>query len=234
MEENCLSSSAYEIRNNSKSWRNNMRRLLRFSTIVHNRGDADFRPYIAKGQWEWHACHMHYHSMEVFAHYDIMDDNGTRLAEGSKASFCLEDTTCDRGVSRQFQCVGFGDQVYQLQQEAPQPFCVACLREVPSKPEFYGNEEKRFDTVYDLADGLIHFYIELRAADYIKQLSSESTYEESPYMAYNQCRLRHDETLRVRPTGTYKCQSLSPHVTDAGSDRGDIVVRVGWFGFFFR
>ena len=57
--------------------------------------------------------------------------------------------------------------------------------------------EKRFDTVYDLvADGLIHFYIELKAADYIKQLSNESTYEESPYMAYNQCRLRHDKTLR--------------------------------------
>ncbi|KAL8572977.1 hypothetical protein ACOMHN_013953 [Nucella lapillus] len=170
--------------------------------------------------------------------------------------------------------------LYKLQQEAPQPFCVACLREVPSKPEFYGNEfhggisrsaadsllahdgyylvrkserapdaftlairfneetknfklyfdgqhfvgEKRFDTVYDLvADGLIHFYIELRAADYIKQLSSESTYEESPYMAYNQCRLRHDKTLRVRPTGTYKRQGLSPDVTDAGSDRGDTV-----------
>nr|KAG5700035.1 hypothetical protein BaRGS_028272 [Batillaria attramentaria] len=63
--------------------------------------------------------------------------------------------------------------------------------------------EKRFDTVYDLvADGLIHFYIELRAADYIKQLSNESNYEESPYMAYNQCRLRHDKTLRVRPGGT--------------------------------
>ena len=32
--------------------------------------------------------------------------------------------------------------------------------------------EKRFDCVHDLvADGLIHFYIELRAADYIKTLS---------------------------------------------------------------
>lgn len=59
--------------------------------------------------------------------------------------------------------------------------------------------EKRFDTVYDLvADGLIHFYIELRAADYIKELSNESNYEESPYMAYNQCRLRHEMTMRIR------------------------------------
>ncbi|PVD36067.1 hypothetical protein C0Q70_03037 [Pomacea canaliculata] len=145
--------------------------------------------------------------------------------------------------------------LYRLQQEAPKPFCVACQREVPGRPEFYGNEfhgtisrieadsllredgyylvrkserapdaftlairfngetknfklyydgkhyvgEKRFDTVYDLvADGLIHFYIELRAADYIKELSNESNYEESPYMAYNQCRLRHEMTMRIR------------------------------------
>ncbi|BFY99027.1 hypothetical protein BsWGS_02067 [Bradybaena similaris] len=110
MEENCLSSSAYTIRNTSLAWRNNMRRLLRFSTVVHNRGLADFRPYRPRGQWEWHACHMHYHSMEVFAHYDILDVNGTRLAEGSKASFCLEDTTCDNGVHPQYNCRGFADQ----------------------------------------------------------------------------------------------------------------------------
>ena len=88
--------------------------------------------------------------------------------------------------------------------------------------------EKRFDTVYDLvADGLIHFYIELRAADYIKQLSSESTYEESPYMAYNQCRLRHEKTLRVRPTGTYRRPGVSPTSetgTDGSSDNLDGVV----------
>ena len=85
--------------------------------------------------------------------------------------------------------------------------------------------EKRFDTVYDLvADGLIHFYIELRAADYIKQLSNESTYEESPYMAY---RLRHDKTLRVRPVGTNRRHGISP-TSDVGadgiSDHGDGVV----------
>ncbi|KAK3105983.1 hypothetical protein FSP39_010121 [Pinctada imbricata] len=45
--------------------------------------------------------------------------------------------------------------------------------------------EKRFDTVHDLvADGLIHFYVELKAADYIASLSNESNYAESPYHAY--------------------------------------------------
>lgn len=169
--------------------------------------------------------------------------------------------------------------LYRLQQEAPKPFCVASQREVPNKPEFYGNEfhgnisrsgadsllvedgcylvrkseraadaftlairfngetknfklyydgqhfvgEKRFDTVYDLvADGLIHFYIELRAADYIKQLSSESTYEESPYMAYNQCRMRHDKTLRVRPVGANR-QPGTAGVTAVGKADGDVL-----------
>ena len=46
--------------------------------------------------------------------------------------------------------------------------------------------EKRFDTVQDLvADGLITFYLEAKAADYIAALSNESNYAESPYVAYN-------------------------------------------------
>ncbi|KAK6185368.1 hypothetical protein SNE40_007618 [Patella caerulea] len=110
LEENCLSSSAAVVRNTSKNWMSSSRRLLKFSTVVHNRGLADFRPYKAKGQWEWHQCHMHYHSMEVFAHYDIIDEHGNRLAEGSKASFCLEDSTCDPGVEPQYDCTGYGDQ----------------------------------------------------------------------------------------------------------------------------
>ncbi|KAL5009526.1 hypothetical protein ScPMuIL_011831 [Solemya velum] len=46
--------------------------------------------------------------------------------------------------------------------------------------------EKRFETVHDLvADGLIHFYVESRAADYIDTLSNESNYAESPYLAFS-------------------------------------------------
>ncbi|XP_055896709.1 lysyl oxidase homolog 2-like isoform X2 [Biomphalaria glabrata] len=110
MEENCLSDSAYVVYNTSSAWRSHLRRLLRFSTVVHNRGLADFKPYLPRGQWQWHACHMHYHSMEIFAHYDIIDRNGTRLAQGSKASFCLEDSACDQGVHPQFNCKGYAEQ----------------------------------------------------------------------------------------------------------------------------
>jgi hypothetical protein len=52
----------------------------------------------------------HYHSMESFSHYDIIDSHGNQIAEGHKASFCLEDTKCDRGVHPKYNCQGFGHQ----------------------------------------------------------------------------------------------------------------------------
>ncbi|XP_034109146.1 lysyl oxidase homolog 3B [Drosophila albomicans] len=110
MEENCVSNEAYQIQRDDPHWRYQTRRLLKFTAAAINAGNTDFRPFKAKSQWEWHMCHMHYHSMEVFATFDIYDLQGQKVAQGHKASFCLEDSSCLPGVPRKYNCANFGDQ----------------------------------------------------------------------------------------------------------------------------
>lgn len=100
-EENCLSSTAY--RSSVRDY--DTRMLLRFPQKVKNQGTSDFLPSRPRYAWEWHSCHQHFHSMDEFSHYDLLDaSTHSRVAEGHKASFCLEDSSCDYGFYRRFAC----------------------------------------------------------------------------------------------------------------------------------
>ncbi|NXF37638.1 LYOX oxidase, partial [Nyctibius bracteatus] len=97
-EENCLASSAY--RADVRDYDNRV--LLRFPQreyvkMLLTRSD----PYLIMYLW----FNRHYHSMDEFSHYDLLDASSHRkVAEGHKASFCLEDTSCDYGYYRRYAC----------------------------------------------------------------------------------------------------------------------------------
>lgn len=43
--------------------------------------------------------------MDEFSLYELLDaDTQKQVAEGHKASFCLEDTSCDSGYYRRYAC----------------------------------------------------------------------------------------------------------------------------------
>lgn len=78
--------------------------------MAWNWGIDDFQPMASRDQWQWHTCHAHYHSMEDFVHYNLINETtGMKVAEGHKASFCLEDSRCARYYIPRYSC-GLGIQ----------------------------------------------------------------------------------------------------------------------------
>ena len=98
LEEKCLASDA------TNQNPNQLRTIFRFDSLTMNFGTAAFEPYRPSSEWQWHACHQHYHSFEAFINYDILDTQKRKVAEGHKASFCLEDSFCHSGGYPQYRC----------------------------------------------------------------------------------------------------------------------------------
>ncbi|XP_078587639.1 protein-lysine 6-oxidase-like [Branchiostoma floridae x Branchiostoma japonicum] len=89
LSENCLARSAWNADLSDE------RKLLRFALKTENRGKGEFNPELPRRYWVWHSCHQHYHSMDAFSYYDLLDKNtGGQAAEGHKPSWCLENTGC--------------------------------------------------------------------------------------------------------------------------------------------
>ena len=103
------------------------RRLLRFDTVLMNRGDGDlvvgarsdpnnpYAPYFV-----FHACHGHYH-IRYFSIYELLTPNGQVVVAGTKQGFCFEDSFKyqDGGKSHGYDCAnqgitsGWGDWYYK-------------------------------------------------------------------------------------------------------------------------
>ena len=95
---------------------------MRFETKTHNWGTCPFDPNLSKDDWIWHTCHNHYHSFESFVEFNLLNDTtGEKVAEGHKASFCLEDTRCVPGVVPVFKC----------SRGSPQGISVNCVDRYP-------------------------------------------------------------------------------------------------------
>ena len=103
------------------------RRLLRFDTVIMNRGDGDlvvgdrsdptnpYAPYFV-----FHSCHGHYH-IRFFSIYELLTPAGDVVVAGTKQGFCFEDNFKyeDGGKSAGYDChdqgitSGWGDWYYK-------------------------------------------------------------------------------------------------------------------------
>ena len=96
-EEDCLSKSASQA-----NWPYGHRRLLRFSSQIHNIGRADFRPKAGRHSWVWHACHgygklLHlraFSAVRLDVHVDAADRPVILMLRNTMVSRCCRLLLC--------------------------------------------------------------------------------------------------------------------------------------------
>jgi len=103
------------------------RRLLRFDTVLMNRGGGDLvvgdredpnNPYAP--HFVYHSCHGHFH-IKNFSTYELLTLDGALVVAGTKQGFCFEDSFKyeDGGKSNGYDChdqgisAGWGDWYYK-------------------------------------------------------------------------------------------------------------------------
>jgi len=90
-----------------------VRTILRFTTTIHNIGEADYvigqTPSNNEDteQFEWDQCHNHWH-YEGYAAYELFDSNNNALPTGFKNGFCVLDLSCPSGDMFQYTCNTMG------------------------------------------------------------------------------------------------------------------------------
>ena len=113
-----------------------VRKLLRFSVLALNRGDADLFvgvPSLDDPKFVYSQCHEHFH-FESFARYELRVRGGSTVVRtGQKRSFCVEDlktdpdnpmaTSCgsDADCQGHGQCAGTGFCQYNCNYQGIQP-----------------------------------------------------------------------------------------------------------------
>ena len=89
-----------------------LRKLLRFSVLVLNRGDADLflgEPTVDDPRFVFSQCHNHFH-FDTFARYELRPRGGTTpIKLGQKRSFCIEDLRADPDAPFARSCSGDAD-----------------------------------------------------------------------------------------------------------------------------
>ncbi|QQS27447.1 MAG: hypothetical protein IPM47_11045 [Sphingobacteriales bacterium] len=90
------------------------RRILRFTTHIRNIGNQDYyigvppsSPSTPDPQWEWDACHQHWH-YEGYAEYILYNSAGVAMPVGFKNGFCVMDLECSGGGVAKFNCSNQG------------------------------------------------------------------------------------------------------------------------------